>query len=67
VGRIADGLTVADRAIERCERTSEGWLFPELLRLKGELLLVGVVADDIKAGRLIDLLPDWSPKSGSPV
>jgi DNA-binding transcriptional LysR family regulator len=23
-----------------------------------------VVADDIKAGRLIDLLPDWSPKAG---
>jgi DNA-binding transcriptional LysR family regulator len=23
-----------------------------------------VVRDDIKAGRLIDLLPDWSPKAG---
>jgi DNA-binding transcriptional LysR family regulator len=23
-----------------------------------------VVADDIKAGLLIDLLPDWSPKAG---
>ena len=38
-GQIADGLTVADQAIERCEQTNERWLFAELLRLKGELML----------------------------
>ncbi len=38
-GQIADGLTVAEQAIERCEQTNERWLFAELLRLKGELML----------------------------
>jgi predicted ATPase/DNA-binding winged helix-turn-helix (wHTH) protein len=38
-GQIADGLTVAQQAIERCERTNERWLLAELLRVKGELML----------------------------
>jgi predicted ATPase len=39
-GRIADGLIAAERAIERAERTEARWLFPESLRIKGELLLL---------------------------
>jgi predicted ATPase/DNA-binding winged helix-turn-helix (wHTH) protein len=38
-GEIAHGLTVAEQAVERCEQTNERWLFAELLRLKGELML----------------------------
>jgi predicted ATPase/DNA-binding winged helix-turn-helix (wHTH) protein len=38
-GQIADGLTVAEQAIERCELTNERWLFAELLRIKGDLML----------------------------
>ena len=38
-GQIADGLAVAEQAIERCEQTNDRWLFAELLRLKGELML----------------------------
>jgi predicted ATPase len=38
-GQIADGLTMAEQAIERCEQTNERWLFAELLRIKGELML----------------------------
>jgi len=38
-GQIADGLTVAEQAIERCEQTNQRWLFAELLRLKGDLML----------------------------
>jgi predicted ATPase/DNA-binding winged helix-turn-helix (wHTH) protein len=38
-GQIADGLTVAEQAIERCEQTNERWLFAELLRIKGDLML----------------------------
>lgn len=38
-GQIADGLIVAEQAIERCEQTNERWLFAELLRLKGDLML----------------------------
>jgi predicted ATPase len=37
VGRFADGLATVERGIDRSQR---GWLAPELLRLKGELLLL---------------------------
>jgi predicted ATPase/DNA-binding winged helix-turn-helix (wHTH) protein len=36
-GRIADGLATIERGIDQSER---GWLTPELLRVKGELLLL---------------------------
>ncbi len=35
-GRLADGLATVERGIDRSQR---GWLAPELLRIKGELLL----------------------------
>ena len=40
-GLIADGFAAIDEAIERCERTEEHWVMSELLRIKGELLLLG--------------------------
>ncbi|MEA2776366.1 MAG: hypothetical protein QOF90_1772, partial [Acetobacteraceae bacterium] len=39
-GQIADGLAAAGQAIERAERTEARWLFPESLRIRGELLLL---------------------------
>jgi predicted ATPase len=39
-GQIGDGLIVVEAAIDHCERTEERWLFPELLRVEGELLLL---------------------------
>jgi predicted ATPase/DNA-binding winged helix-turn-helix (wHTH) protein len=39
-GNIAEGSTVVEQAIDRCERIEERWLFAELLRLRGELLLL---------------------------
>jgi predicted ATPase/DNA-binding winged helix-turn-helix (wHTH) protein len=39
-GQTAGGLIAAERAIERAERTEARWLFPESLRIKGELLLL---------------------------
>jgi hypothetical protein len=36
-GRIADGMTMVEAGIER---SPGGWLTPELLRLKGEILLL---------------------------
>jgi hypothetical protein len=36
-GRVAEGLTVVDAGIDQSE---PGWLTPELLRLKGELLVL---------------------------
>ena len=39
-GQIADGLAVIEEAIVRSERTEERWVIAELLRIKGELLLL---------------------------
>jgi predicted ATPase len=39
-GQIADGLAAAEQTIERAERTEARWLFPESLRIRGELLLL---------------------------
>jgi predicted ATPase len=39
-GQIAEGLGVVDEALARAERTEAGWCLAELLRTKGELLLL---------------------------
>jgi predicted ATPase len=44
-GRANDGLTVIDEALSRCERGQEGWCLPEILRIKGELLLQAEAAN----------------------
>jgi len=41
--QIAEGLVVVDKALARAEQTEEGWYLAELLRTKGELLLLGRV------------------------
>jgi predicted ATPase len=52
VGQIAEGFAAVNEAIERSNRTEEGWIFAELLRIKGELLLLqggqeaGAAAED---------------------
>ena len=40
-GEIAEGLGVVDKALARAEQTEAGWYLAELLRTKGELLLLG--------------------------
>ena len=39
-GQVADGLVVVDKALARAEPTEAGWCLAELLRTKGELLLM---------------------------
>jgi predicted ATPase len=39
-GQIAEGLGVVDAALARAEQTEAGWCLAELLRTKGELLLL---------------------------
>ena len=36
---VAQGLAAADQALERCKARQEQWYVPELLRIKGELML----------------------------
>jgi hypothetical protein len=40
IGQVAEGLMAIDDALEQCERTNERWNMAELLRVKGELLLL---------------------------
>jgi len=39
-GQVAEGLGVVDKALARAEQTEAGWYLAELLRTKGELLLL---------------------------
>jgi predicted ATPase/DNA-binding winged helix-turn-helix (wHTH) protein len=40
-GQAAQGLEMVGEALRTCERTGEGWCVPELLRVRGELTLIG--------------------------
>jgi len=46
-GDIALGLATVDDAIGRCEARDEGWYIAELLRIRGELLLLRDGADGV--------------------
>jgi ATP/maltotriose-dependent transcriptional regulator MalT len=48
-GDIALGLETVDDAITRCEARDEGWYIAELLRIRGELLLLQGGADGVAA------------------
>ena len=65
-GQIGDGLAAVDNGIARCERTEGRWLISELLRVKGELLLlqggagVAETAEDYFRQAL-----DWARRQGA--
>jgi predicted ATPase len=40
VGQVSQGLAELDEGIEQSEQTKERWLIADLLRIKGELLLL---------------------------
>jgi predicted ATPase/DNA-binding winged helix-turn-helix (wHTH) protein len=44
-GHASGGIAAVQRALEQCESSGESWCLPELLRLQGELLLLGDAAD----------------------
>src|SRR2546428_7360785 len=39
-GQVAPGLAVIDEALARCEKSEERWIIADLLRIKGELILL---------------------------
>jgi predicted ATPase len=39
-GRAEEGISAVDEALRRSERNEERWCFPELLRIRGELMLL---------------------------
>jgi predicted ATPase/DNA-binding winged helix-turn-helix (wHTH) protein len=65
-GEIADGLATIDEAIERCERTEEHWVMAELLRIKGELLLLqGAQGTAVAAEDHFRQALDWARRQGA--
>ncbi len=61
-GQIAEGLRAIDKALARAERTEERWFFSELLRKKGELLLLqGAPGAEEWFGQALD----WAGRQGA--
>ena len=52
-GQTTDALIAAEQTIERAEHTEARWFFPELLRIKGELLLLQAADGGRRRPRLI--------------
>jgi predicted ATPase len=64
-GKIADALAAIDETIERSERTEGDWIMPELLRIKGELILLqGAEAAATAEGHFRQAL-DWARRQGA--
>jgi len=40
LGQVPQGLAVIDRALARSDKSEERWIIAELLRIKGELILL---------------------------
>ena len=65
-GQIADALDAIDDAIARAERTEELWQFPELLRVKGELVLLQDAAPQAAAAEdYFQRALDWAHRQGA--
>jgi predicted ATPase len=61
-GRIAEGLAAIDRGIDQSQI---GWLAPELLRARGELLLWKSIAEASEAEDLFRLALDGARRQGA--
>jgi predicted ATPase len=65
-GQIADALDAIDDAIARAERTEELWQIAELLRVKGELLLLqGAQGAAARAEDHFRQALDWARRQGA--
>jgi predicted ATPase len=65
-GQIADALDAIDDAIARAERTEELWQFPELLRVKGELILLqGAAPQTAAAEDYFQRARDWAHRQAA--
>ena len=65
-GQIIDGLTIIEEAVARSQATEERWLIAELLRLKGDLLLLqGALETAAEAEILFRQALDWARRQGA--
>jgi predicted ATPase len=66
-GQVGEGLQAIDEALAQCERTDERWSIAELLRVRGELLLLegASEASAAAAGDLYQKGLDWARRQGA--
>jgi predicted ATPase len=65
-GQIGDGLVLVEEAIDHSERTEERWAFAELLRIKGELLLLQGAQNAASAAEdHFQQALDWARRQGA--
>ncbi len=65
-GQIADGLATTERAIQRSENIEERWVIAELLRVKGELVLLqGGSGAAAEAETHFRQALDWARRQGA--
>jgi len=64
VGEVAEGLAIISDAIARAERRGANWQIADLLRVKGELLLLQG-PDDPAAEELFHLSLDWARRQNA--
>jgi predicted ATPase len=65
-GQIADGLAAIAEAIEQSERTDERWAIAEMLRIKGEILLLqGMPGAAAAAEGYFRQALDWARRQGA--
>ena len=61
-GQAAEAHAAIDEALDRAERTEERWYFPELLRLRGELLIQEGASG---ASECFTRSLDWAQRQGA--
>jgi len=65
-GQVAESLLTIDEALAQCERSEERWNIAELLRLKGQLLLLeGSEAAPAAAETYFRQALDWARRQGA--
>ena len=65
-GEVAEGLVTIDEALARSERDEERWCVAELLRIKGELLLLQTGPDTVVAAEdHFRQALDWASRQGA--
>ena len=64
-GQIAEGLAAIEEAIEQSERADERWAIAEMLRIKGELLLMQGAPNTATAGDCFRQALGWARRQGA--
>jgi hypothetical protein len=65
-GEIVAGLDALEEELESCETTEEYWMIAELLRVKGELMLMQAASGDVTAAEdCFRRALDWARRQGA--